>query len=122
MPPTPQQISHSSTDESQWQADLEAQRSIWSTLERTVIAGMEKYLDKSDDMRVVIELSGLLMDPEDSEVSFEGFPNACKKERQQDFRDLQYERGNVGTWWQAETVGWSTKERGSRSKRGRKAI
>ena len=46
MPPTPQQNSNSSTDESHWQADLEAQQSIWSTRERTVIAGMENYLDK----------------------------------------------------------------------------
>ena len=37
MPPTPQHISHSSTDERQWQADLEAQQSIWSTRERRVL-------------------------------------------------------------------------------------
>ena len=55
MPPTPQQISHSSTDERQWQSDLEAQLSIWSTRERTVIARMENYLDKSDDVKVEIE-------------------------------------------------------------------
>ena len=42
------------TDERQWQADLEAQRSIWSTLERRVVAAMENYLDKSDDMKVKI--------------------------------------------------------------------
>ena len=46
MPPTPPQNSHSSTDESLWQADLEAQQSVWRTRERTVIAGMENYLDK----------------------------------------------------------------------------
>ena len=51
MPPTPQQCSYSSieassTDERQRQADLEAQRSIWSTRERKEIAGMENYLDK----------------------------------------------------------------------------
>ena len=33
MPPTPQQISFSSMDESQWRADLEAQPSIWRTRE-----------------------------------------------------------------------------------------
>ena len=33
MPPKPQQISHSSTDERQWQADVEPQRSIRSTRE-----------------------------------------------------------------------------------------
>ena len=43
MPPTPQQISLFSTDESQWQADLEAQQSIWSTKQRSVIAAMEKW-------------------------------------------------------------------------------
>ena len=46
MPTTPQQISFSSTDASQWQADLEAQPSIWSTRERRVPAAMDNYLDK----------------------------------------------------------------------------
>ena len=91
-PPTPQQISFSSTDESQWQADLEAQRSIWSSRERRLIVAMGNYLDKSADMKVEIEELELLMDPEDSEVCLRFFPNACRKERQQDFRDLQYER------------------------------
>ena len=68
MPPTPQQNSFSSTDESQWQADQEAQRSISSTRERTAIAVMENSPDESDDMKVEIEASELLMDPEDSEV------------------------------------------------------
>ena len=86
-------FAHASTDERPWQAELEAQRSIWSTRRRTVIAGMENYLDKSDDMKLEIEELELLMDPEDSD-----------------------------TQWQAETVGWSTKEMGSRSKRGRQAI
>ena len=67
MPPT-QQISHSSTDVSQWRADLEAQQSIWSTRERLVIAAMNDYLDNSDDMKVEIEALELLMDPEDSEL------------------------------------------------------
>ena len=43
MPSTPQQISHSSTDESQWQEELEAQ-SFWSILERRAMAAMENYL------------------------------------------------------------------------------
>ena len=30
MPPTPQQTSHSSTGERQWQAEMEVQGSIWS--------------------------------------------------------------------------------------------
>ena len=54
MPPTPQQFSHSSTDESQWQADLEAQRSIWSAREGRVIAATKMFLDESDDMKVEI--------------------------------------------------------------------
>ena len=54
MPPTPQQFSLSSADESQWQADLEAQRSIWSGRERRVIAAMEMFPDESDDMKVEI--------------------------------------------------------------------
>ena len=66
MPPT-QQISHSSTDVSQWRADREARQSIWSTRERLVIAAMEDYLDNSDDMKVEIKALELLMDPEDSE-------------------------------------------------------
>ena len=68
MPPTPQQISHSSTDESQWQEELAAQ-SIWSIQDRRrVIEAMEKYLQKGDDMKAEIEALELLMDPEDSEV------------------------------------------------------
>ena len=35
------------------------------------------------------------MDPEDSEVNLWVFPNACKEEREQDFRNLQYERENL---------------------------
>ena len=68
MPPTPQQMSLSSTDESQWQAVLEAQLSIRITRERRVTAAMEKYLDEIDDMKVEIKALELLMDPEDSEV------------------------------------------------------
>ena len=76
MPPTPQHISHSSTDERQWQADLEAQPCIWSICERTAIAGKENYLDKSDDVKLEIEDLELLMDPE-SEV----YPNARKSKQ-----------------------------------------
>ena len=52
MPPTPQQCSHSSIEERQWQAEMEVQESFWSARERTVIAKMESYLDKSYDVRV----------------------------------------------------------------------
>ena len=63
MPPTPQQISLSSTDESHWKADLEAQRSIWRTRERRVIAAMEQYLDESEDMKVEITLRKATVTP-----------------------------------------------------------
>ena len=61
MPPKPQQISSSSTDESQWQAD-------WRTRERRVTAAMENYVDRSDDMKVEIEALELLMGQEEAEV------------------------------------------------------
>ena len=47
---------------------MEAQRSIWSTRERMVTAGMHCCVDKGADMKVEIEELELLMDPEDSEV------------------------------------------------------
>ena len=68
MSPAPQQISFSSTDESQWQADLEEQPSIWSIRERRVIAAIENYLDKSEDMKVEIGPLEVLMDHDVSEV------------------------------------------------------
>ena len=43
--PVLQQISFSSTNERQWQADLEEQRSIWSSQERKVV--MDNYLEKA---------------------------------------------------------------------------
>ena len=49
MPPTPQKGSHPLIEGMQWQAELEAQGSIWSARERNVIANMENW-DKSDDM------------------------------------------------------------------------
>ena len=69
MPPT----SHSLMDESQWQADLEAQQSIWSARERSVIVGMQDYLDKSDNTKAETEAPELLMDPEDSELCLRFF-------------------------------------------------
>ena len=48
MPPTPQQSSHSSNDELQWQTEMEVQGSSWTACERTVIARMEKCLSDSD--------------------------------------------------------------------------
>ena len=57
--PTPHQISFSPPDESQWQADLEAQR---------LRKEMENYLDKSDEKKVKIEELELLMGQEDAKV------------------------------------------------------
>ena len=52
--------------------------------ERRVIAAMEIYLDESEDMKVEIGASdGSRRLRSLSEVN----PDACKKERQQDFRD-----------------------------------
>ena len=46
---------------------MEVQESFWSARERTVIAKMESYLDKSDELRV--EFREYLVCPEDSEVN-----------------------------------------------------
>ena len=51
-----------------WQADLEEQRSIWSSQERRVRAAMENYQEKSDDMKVEIKALELLMGQEEAEV------------------------------------------------------
>ena len=48
---------------------MQAQGSVWSARERTVIAMMENYLDKSDDLRVEVRELEVLMSPEDSEVN-----------------------------------------------------
>ena len=85
-PPMLQQISFSSTNGRQWQADLEEQRSIWSSPERKVIAAMDNYLEKSDDMKVEIAALELLMGQEEAEVCL-GYILT-----QQDFRDLQHKR------------------------------
>ena len=45
---------------------------------------MESFLDESDDMKVEIEALELS----------EFFLDACKKDRQQDFRDFQHKREN----------------------------
>ena len=111
MPPTPQQISLSS-NESQSQADLEAQRSIWSTRERRVIAAMEKYLDESDDMKVEIKALELLMDPEDSEVCLRYILTHARRRGSRTFRDFFAQKRKLTTLWPAETAAWSNKEKG----------
>ena len=47
---------------------MEAQGSIWSAPERKVIANMENYLDKSDDVKLELGELEPLMGPEDLEV------------------------------------------------------
>ena len=82
LPPTPQQISHSSPDESRsWKRKASGafrKEGFWRQ--------WKNYLDKSDDIKVEIKALELLMDPDDSEV----YPGACKKKRQQDLRDVQH--------------------------------
>ena len=67
-PPTPQRSSQSPTEERQWQAEMEVQESFWSVRERTVIAKMEGYLGRSQEMRVACRELEHLMGPDDSEV------------------------------------------------------
>ena len=88
--PTPQQGSHPLIEEMQWQAEMKVQGSIWSARERTVIAKMENCLDKSDDMKLEVGELELLIRPEHSEADLMYILTHAR--RQQDFRDLQYER------------------------------
>ena len=104
MPPTPRQLSLSSTDESQWQADLEAQRSIWSARERRVIAAMEMFLDESDDMKVEIKALELLLGPEDREVNLRYIlMNASRRGSR--IVEISARKRKLTTLWQAETAG-----------------
>ena len=77
---------------------------------------MENYLDESYDMKVEIEALKLLMDPEDSEVCMTYILTHAR--RAQEFSMFSAQKRKLITQWQAETVGWSTKERGSRSQKG----
>ena len=52
MPTTPQQCSHSSCEELQWQTEIEVQGSSWSSRERKVTAKMEDYPKKTDNVKV----------------------------------------------------------------------
>ena len=92
MPPTPQQSSYPSIEEMQWQTATEVQESSWSSRERTVIARMEKYLNKSDCSKLGIEELELLFGPEDSEVNLRYILRNASRRGQQDFRDLQHVR------------------------------
>ena len=66
MPPTPQQSLQSSIEAMQWPTEVEDQESgsyetefegehRWTARDRTVIAIMEQYLNKSDSIKVEIE-------------------------------------------------------------------
>ena len=68
MPSTPQQSSHSSVEERQWHIEVEDQ--TWNARDRTVIARMEQYLEKSDSMKAQVEELESLLGPEDSDVDF----------------------------------------------------
>ena len=58
----------SSTNERQWQADLEEQRSIWSRQERKVADAMGNYMEKKCiDIKVEIAALELLVEPEEAE-------------------------------------------------------
>ena len=91
-----------------------------STRERRVTAAMKHYLDKSADMKVEIEQLELLMDPEDSEVCLWCSVSQRRREAA-GFSRSSVRKKKRNHFVASKTVGWSTKERGSRSKRGRKA-
>ena len=64
MPPTPQRSSSAPNEEMRWQTEMEVQGSSWSARERTVIARMEKYLNKNDCLKLDLEELELLIGPE----------------------------------------------------------
>ena len=91
-PPMLQQKSFSSTNERQWQADLEEQRSVWSSPEKVPVA-LEDHLEKCIDMKVEIAALELLLEPEQAVVCLRYIlKHACKEDRQQHFRDLRHQR------------------------------
>ena len=92
MPPTPQQSSPTSIEEVHWQLEMEVRGSRWIARERTVIARMEKYLNKKGCLKLDIEELEFLMGPEDSEVNLRKILTHASREGQQHVRDLQHER------------------------------
>ena len=84
MPPTPQQSSHSSIEDTQWQTEIEAQGSSWNARERTAIARMEQHLNASDCMKLGIEELELPLDPQDSEVNLRCILRNASSKRRQD--------------------------------------
>ena len=64
-PLAPQQSYHPSIEETQWQTEMEVQGSCWSARERTVIARIGDYLNKSDCVKLEIKELELLTGPEE---------------------------------------------------------
>ena len=89
-------------------------KSDWEIFRATVLFFLPQSVPlfvRSDDVKVEIEALELLMDPEDSEVCLqEGEPAG--------FSRCPAQNRKLTTQWQAQIAGWSTNERGSRSKRG----
>ena len=52
MPSAPQQSSHSSIEDAQWQTEMEVQGNSWNDHARTVTARMEQYLITSDCLKL----------------------------------------------------------------------
>ena len=109
-PPMLQQKSFSSTNERQWQADLEEQRSVWSSPEKVPVA-LEDHLEKCIDMKVEIAALELLLEPEQAVVCLRYIlKHACKEDRQQPFSRSSTPKRKTTTWWPAGGAG---KERGA---------
>ena len=82
---------------------------------------MENYLDESDGMKVEIEALEPLMGQEDSEDCLRYILAHARRRGSRMFR-FSAQKRKLTTQRQAEAVGWSTKDRGSRCKKGGKAI
>ena len=68
IPSTPQQSSHSSHEELQWQAEMEVQGTAGVSAKGRFFAKKEDYLNNHDSVKVEVEELELMMSPEDSEV------------------------------------------------------
>ena len=62
------QSSSSSSNERQWQVGTEEQRCEWSPSERKVMGAVEIFLENCADIKVDIEASARLIEPEDAGV------------------------------------------------------
>ena len=90
LPPGPQQSSQSSIETMQWQTEVEDEESgsyekelegehRWTARNRTVIARMGQYPNKSDSMRVDIEELESLLGPGDLGGGFEANLEVCER-------------------------------------------